>query len=153
MDHDEIFATSGCPVPEAAVRFSVNRSEEAYAAYLGKDLLCVFGVTVHEQVQVPWLLGSIYIDRHPLIFWRCSKMVVSHLRGKYPLMANMVWGRYAQALRWVEGLGFTISPPEKWGWRGDLFCRATMVTQKIDLSIPKNLVGLRNDELRRLIHV
>lgn len=134
-DMDEIRATGGF-VPEPAVRVSINRSVEAYAAYVGDDLVCVFGVNIlNEMAQAPWMLSSVHVEKHAMTFWRCSKIVVSYFREKYPLMMNMIHGNYTEALRWVERLGFTLSPPEEFGVRGDLFCRATMATQKVVLHV------------------
>lgn len=154
QDMEEIHESGGYVTAEPAVRMSINRAEESYAAYRGSDLLCVFGVGVHDQVQVMWLIGSTHIDKCPLTFWRCSKLVIAYLREKYPLMMNMVYGKNVQTISWLRRLGFTISPPEKWGTKGALFCRATLVTQKIDLSVTeRDLAGLRERELRGLIHV
>lgn len=145
-DLDEIKATGGRP--EAGIRRSLNLSSEAYAVYKNKDLLCVFGVAELPQVQVMWMQSSVYVDKYQMTFWRCSKKVVTYLRGKYPLMMNMIHGKYTEAMRWAERLGFTISPPEKFGVRGDLFCRATMVTQPVSLALTS-----RDDSLMELIHV
>lgn len=152
QDLEEIRASGGF-IPEPAIRMSINRAEEAYAAYVGDDLMCVFGVGVLPQFQAVWMMGSTNIDKHPRVFWRCSKIVLEYLRGKYPVMVNMVHGQNATALRWLKKLGFSINLPEKWGKRGDLFCQVMLVTQRIDLSIPRGVGGLREQELRGLLHV
>lgn len=134
-DREEVMSSGGLP-PEQAVRASINRSEESYAVYAGNDLLCVFGVTLlppQGKAQLPWALGSDLIDKHRRVFWKCSKVVIEHFRDKYPLMFNMIHGQNTPALRWLERLGFTLSPPERWGKNGDLFCRAMLVTQKIEV--------------------
>lgn len=133
-DRKEVKASGGWAASEAVVRSSMNRSKECYAAFVGDDLLCVFGVTVYSQFQAVWMLTSKHVERHPKVFWRSSKIVIEYLRRKYPLMMNMIHGQYTSALRWAERLGFTLSPPEKFGVSGDLFCRATMVTQRVILS-------------------
>lgn len=150
-DRAEILASGGFYDGEAAIRMSINRSEEAYAAYVGSDLLCVFGVSVWDQVQVPWMLGSVHIARYGLTFWRCSKLIVNYLRGKYPLMINMAYGRQTATLSWLARLGFTLSPPEPYGPKGDLFCRATMVTQRLSRDNPSDLSRLREQALKELI--
>lgn len=122
---------SGNFYAETATRCSINRSVEAWGAYKDGKLLAVFGIAVQSNLQVPWILSTVHVDEFPLTYWRCCKKVVSAWRDRYPLMMNMVHGRYTRALRWVERLGFVLSPPEKWGTHGDLFCQATMHTQKI----------------------
>jgi len=138
-DREEILASGGWTRPEACIRANINRSAEAWAAYAGTDLLCVFGVvpTSNQGVayQVPWLFGSPAIERHALTFWRCSKRVVEHWRGKYPLLLQMVHGQYTEALHWIERLGFKLEPPQKWGKRGDLFCAASLKTEEVILHV------------------
>lgn len=69
-DREEILASGGWTLPEACIRANINRSVEAWAAYVGDDLLCVFGVVLKDGHQLPWLFGSEAIERHALTFWR-----------------------------------------------------------------------------------
>lgn len=153
-DLEEIKSTGNFVTAEPAVRVSINRAKEAWAAYHGDKLLAVFGVAAYPQMQVPWMLTSVHVDGVPLTFWKCSKRGVSYLRDKYPLLTNMVHCAYPQAIRWLEKLGFTISPPEKWGAKQDLFCRATLVTQRlIQPATGQDMRNLRIEGLMELIHV
>lgn len=136
-DRDESRAIGGF-TPEGGCRMSLNASTEAWAAYVGDDLLCVFGTgPMHgaPEITVAWMMSSVHVDKHPLTFWRCSKVVVSYLRDKHVLMVNMVHGKYTEAHRWLSRLGFQIGEPEPFGTRGDLFCRALMLTQKVVLDV------------------
>jgi hypothetical protein len=45
-------------------------------------------------------------------------------------MWNMVHGKNS-AIGWLKRLGFTISPPEQFGPRGDLFCCAALETKRL----------------------
>lgn len=132
-DRDETMASSGL-YPEQSVRLSVNSSVEAWAVSKDGVVLCVFGVRVAERMCIPWAMTSVHVEKHPKTFWRCSKIVVDYLRGKYPAMLNMVHGKYPEALRWLQRLGFTIAPPEVFGKRGDLFCQVTLITKKVELA-------------------
>jgi len=132
-DADEIRATGGVLL-ESIIRASINRSLESWAAYVGEDLLCVFGIRVVKGSWAMWVLTSVYVNKHPLTFWRASKSAVAQLREHYPLMWNMVHGKYTEALRWLEHLGFRLSPPEKFGPRGDLFCCAVLETRRIEVA-------------------
>lgn len=134
-DRDE--CSAGGLLPEAAIRMSINNSKESYAAYARGHLLAVFGVgPLHAapEITVVWAMTSINVDSHPLTFWRCSKVVVSYFRDRYPLMVNMVHGQYSEAFNWLGRLGFQISPPERFGARGDLFCKAILHTPRIEVA-------------------
>lgn len=126
--------SSGNFAPEPCARMAINCSIESYAAYVGDELLGVFGVQPHKEIQVVWFMSGEAVDKYPMTFYRASKLVVRYLRGRYPLMMNMIHCAYPEAVRWVERLGFTISPPEPFGARKDLFVRATMSTQPLVLA-------------------
>lgn len=137
-DVEEVKASGGF-LPEVAVRLSINRSLEAWAAYSrdGK-LLCVFGVC-HPQVilgvelHIAWMLGSVHIAEHRRDFWSASKKIVNLLRGKYRFLTNMVQGTNTVSLRWLKRLGFVFAPLEQWGIENRLFTRATLYTPKIEV--------------------
>lgn len=132
-DRDETMAASGLH-PEQSARLCINSSIESWAVCKNGDLLCVFGVRLSGRMCIPWAMTSIHVEKYPKTFWRCSKIVVSYLRDKYPAMLNMVHGKYPEALRWLHRLGFTIAPPEVFGKRGDLFCQVTLITKKVELA-------------------
>lgn len=132
-DKAEIKSSGNFP-PEPCVRMAINHSVESYAAYVGNDLLGVFGVQTYREFQAIWFMSGEAVDKYPMTFYRASKLVVSYLRGRYPLMMNMIHCAYPEAARWVERLGFTLSPPEPYGARKELFVRATMSTQPVLLS-------------------
>lgn len=134
-DRDECAA--GGILPEAAIRMSINNSRESYAAYARGKLLAVFGVgpmTVAPEITVVWAMTSTHVDTHPLTFWRSSKVAVSYFRDRYSLMVNMVHGKYGKAFNWLNRLGFQLSPPERFGARGDLFCKAILHTPRIEVA-------------------
>jgi hypothetical protein len=134
---EEIKASGGFVNPEPAVRMSINHSEESWAAFTDTNsLLAIFGVQLlgpRGELQVPWALTTVNVEKHAMTCWRASKIIVSYLRGKYPYMTNMVHGQYREALSWVKHLGFEIGPLEPYGPAGAGFCRATLVTQKVVL--------------------
>lgn len=122
--------------PEAAIRMSLNNSIEAYAAYVKDDLLAIFGVGPLNglpEVKVVWALTSVHVDKHALTFGLGSKTVLNYLRGKYPLMVNMIYSKSTQTIGWLQRLGFTVTPPEHFGPHGALFCKAIMHTPKIEV--------------------
>lgn len=134
-DAKEMWA-SGKLLPEQGVRASINRATEAWAAYVGPDLLAVFGVTDYQNGwAAPWVISSIHVNRYPLTYFRASKVVIDHYRSQYPQMVQMISAEYHGALRWVERLGFRLRDPEPFGWRGALFCRVEMLTPKLILEV------------------
>jgi hypothetical protein len=133
-DREEILASGGWADSERCVRANINRSVESYAVYKEDQLLYVFGVIpMNKLANLVWLLSGECVDCHPVLFYKSTKIALNYLRDRYPLMGNMVHGKYTAALRWLERLGFKIDQPEKYGAQGDLFCRATIVTQKIEV--------------------
>lgn len=135
-DRQEILASGGWSVPERAVRAAINRSVEAWAAYVGEDLVAVFGVTLGTQPGwvIPWMMTSEKAALHPLTVWRASRPLFDHLRSKYPNMVQMVHARYVSAVRWVERLGFKIDHPEPFGVEGALFCRVVVETPSLEVA-------------------
>jgi hypothetical protein len=130
-DRAEIFSSGGFKDAGVATRLSINRSTEAWAAYVGDHLLCVFGVTVLKDLDVVWALTSDHVDQHPLSYWRASKYVVEYLRNKYALMVNMIHCGYPQAVRWASRLGFKVAPPEPFGTKNELFVRVMLATPRL----------------------
>lgn len=132
-DRDEILASGAWSSPERCVRANMNRSIQAWAAYAGEDLLCVFGVTPHTEpgIFIPWALTAEPVNRHKLAFYKASKLFIEWLRGKCRFMFQMVHGKYTASIAWLSKLGFEIYPPEKFGKRGDLFCPVILVTQEL----------------------
>lgn len=130
-DAAEMWA-SGKLLPEQGVRASINRATEAWAGYVGDDLLAVFGVTDYQNGwAAPWAISSVHVNRHALTYYRASKVVIEHYRSQYPQMVQMISAEYHGALRWVERLGFKLRGPEPFGWQGALFCRVEMLTPKL----------------------
>lgn len=114
-DAAEVLASGGY-LPEAAARRSLNLSHAAWAAYLGDELLAVFGVIPTEGGGgIGWLLSTTAVDRHPLTFWRESKKVLAVLRDHYPFLKNMVDARYTQAVSWLRRLGFDVGQAVPFG--------------------------------------
>lgn len=119
--------------PEKGVRASINRACEAYALYVGDDLLAVFGVTDTKNGWfVPWALTSTHVDRYPKAFFAVSRRAVACFQVRYTSMVQMVHARYSQSIGWLENLGFQIEAPVKFGVSNELFCRVSMHTPKLE---------------------
>jgi len=133
-DRQEIWE-SGRFLPEQAARASINRCEEAWALYVGNDLLAVFGVSTYDTGwAAPWAFSTVHVAKYPLTFWRVSKIVLAHWRDRYPKMVQMIYARYPQALAWVKRLGFKVEEPVPWGWNKSFFCRVSLETAHVRTS-------------------
>ena len=65
---------------------------------------------------------------------RASRVVIDHLRDRYPRMVQMIYVCNFPALRWVRALGFEVSKePERFGTANTLFFKIKMETLKLTL--------------------
>ncbi len=80
--------------------------------------LCVFGVAppvLLSDVATPWLLGTSKIRMHSRTFLRHSRRIVKAWASMFPLMRNYVDDRNADAIRWLQWVGFQVYSPEPYG--------------------------------------
>lgn len=105
-DIDEINALNGLS-PWVAVAYSIANSEKGAAVFIDGDLSAVFGISR----GVIWLVGTDEINKHPVAFYRTSRRIFRKLSNGYPKLENYVDARNIPYLRWLQWLGFDISPP------------------------------------------
>lgn len=105
-DIDEINALNGLS-PGVAVAYSIANSEKGAAVFIDGDLSAVFGISR----GVIWLVGTDEINKHPVAFYRTSRRIFRKLSNGYPKLENYVEARNIPYLRWLQWLGFDISPP------------------------------------------
>ena len=105
-DIDEINALNGLS-PGGAVAYSIANSEKGAAVFIDGDLSAVFGISR----GVIWLVGTDEINKHPVAFYRTSRRIFRTLCNGYPKLENYVDARNIPYLRWLQWLGFDISPP------------------------------------------
>jgi len=120
-DRDEVMASGGY-TPEEALRCSLAISEFARTAFVDDGPLAMFGVTVKDEVAIPWLLTTDLVCRYPLTFYRASKAICREIREAYPTMVQAIHAQHTSALSWIRRLGFTVGEPVRFGVRGELFC-------------------------------
>lgn len=87
---------------------SAEISEEVWAVFDGDTLLCVFGVT---PAGIPWMLSSVHLTKHHMR--RCLRYAHSILAGwvnRYGRLFNMVHSENHKPKRWLQWMGFTVSP-------------------------------------------
>jgi len=116
-DRLEIEAASG-DTPLDALRRSLARSTEAWAATTPEGVIAVYGVGPLSLLGLqgaPWMLGSDLVEQYPLAVLRHSRVTVRRWAGVWREMSNWADARNTVALRWLAWLGFHVKPPIPYG--------------------------------------
>lgn len=119
-DRAEAEAWSHDP-PEKTVADSIKDSSEAWAGLADGELVCLFGVaplTLIGVTGIPWLMGSVAIERHQRAFLRRNADFIDRWQVEYPILRNFVDARNTTSQRWLRWLGFRIDPPVPYGVSG-----------------------------------
>ena len=123
-DAAEVLAVGHGSVPEA-IEISVVGSRDTYAWIVDDRPICLFGIGADTFLTTdeysPWLLATPTIRRYPVFFARSSRKVVDVWRRRYGAMRNYVDARHTRAVRWVQWMGFQVSPAFPMGVDGALF--------------------------------
>ena len=104
-DLDEINLLSRLS-PDIAVAYSIAASEKGYAVFCNGELCAIFGVSG----GVIWLVGTDTISKHPIAFYRISRLCFKNLCKGYSRLENFVDARNFLSLRWLKWLGFDVQP-------------------------------------------
>ncbi len=111
--------------PFEGLRMSEDYSVNATAVLSPEGVvLCAMGVASYSllaSVGQPWFLGTCDVPRHAKALLRSSRSWVEHMQNNYDVLENMVDARYAEAVRWVKWLGFTVYPSKPIGPDGVQF--------------------------------
>lgn len=107
--------------PEAAIIECLTKSYLARTAYLGLEILAIYGlspITVLGRTSQVWCFGTTAIDEHPLVFARASKRELADLHHHASLLTNLVDVNDSLAMKWLAFLGATrVLQPERRGAR------------------------------------
>lgn len=98
--------------PELAVRRFVAGASASFAHYIDGDLVCLWGYRWQDYTHkeaVMWLLSTEGADKHKLAFGRASKHFLKILQVELWSITILVHNQYAEAIKWLEWLGFTRS--------------------------------------------
>jgi hypothetical protein len=74
-------------------------------------IICMFGVEVAGMmvdVGRPWLFGSALLAEHRRLFARLSRIHLAAMLDVCPRLSGMIDSRRAQAIRYLEWLGFYV---------------------------------------------
>ena len=107
--------------PETTVANSIRDSSEAWAGLAGGELVCLFGVaplTLIGVTGIPWLMGSVLMEKHQRAFLRRNRAMVDHWQGMFPILRNFVDARNVTSQKWLRWLGFEIGPAVPYGVSG-----------------------------------
>ncbi len=116
-DREEIWYTSGHS-PLKALKFAVKVSFESYALYRNNCLTALFGMVLNNQgnIGIPWLLGSIDLEYISPYQWRrLGKTYIEKWLTHVPILRNYIYAKNHKSCRWLRHMGFTLSPPQKFG--------------------------------------
>lgn len=75
------------------------------AAVLGLLLL-----DMTSGVGVPWILTTQAVERHRIAFGRATRRILNRALELCYRLENVTDARYAQAIAWLQWLGFTVEP-------------------------------------------
>lgn len=126
-DVDELLAAAG-KTPAQAMEDGLRISLEAWVGTADGEPFCMFGLASPALLAgsgVPWMVGTVDLDRHAKVFLRHCRPVVAHWAESFDLW-NYVDARNTRAVRWLRWLGFTIHPSEPHGLQGLPFHRFDM---------------------------
>lgn len=118
IDRDEIWS-AGHITPEESIRLGL--SGEAYTCWFDEDIACIFGckpVTLLGDTACPWMIATAVIEKKPKTFLRHCKPLVSYWQEQYETLVNYADDRNEIVKKWVSWLGFTLYPPEPYGYEG-----------------------------------
>ncbi len=118
-DRAEIWASANYGARDALVA-SISLTDETYTGLVDGRVLCIFGVgkvTIMSNTGYPWLLSSIFVEKHMRPWARGSKIAMAYMTEHSGVdhLINYVDARYTVAVRWLAWLGFTIHEPEPFG--------------------------------------
>jgi hypothetical protein len=126
-DRREI-AALGVTMPEA-FDLSMSRALWADAYLIDGEVAALVGLSTNSLLGgtgSPWLFTGRPVDRHRKNFLRLTRAGVARMRAECPMLVNYVHADYREAIRWLQWLGFTITPPQPFGSLGAPFCRASI---------------------------
>ncbi len=112
-DRDEVAAASG-KTPLEALTFSFEKSSIVMTALVDGRPEVMFGaadINILNGVAAPWLLGTVAVEKHSLIFLRHSVEWKRKLLERYSVLRNFVDDRNTVSTRWLKWLGFRLLDP------------------------------------------
>lgn len=117
----------GFESPRQALIASLEASTLCATALINGEVAALFGVAEMPgshfvgRAAEAWLLTGAVVDRHPMTFWRASKVALPALITVFPRLINRVDARHLSALSYLRRLGAHVLPAVPHGVRGEPF--------------------------------
>lgn len=100
-------------------------------AFVGTDIAAMWGLCVGMRpgvsplgdLGVPWLLTSAAVERVPVSFLKVAKTELALMRANRRRLESFVAADYAEAVKLLRLLGFTVERPAPIGVKGAPFSR------------------------------
>lgn len=117
-DVAEVHALGG--EPRQMLLDGLARSAVVMSVFYGVELGAMCGVEVwprgetllgRTEIGAIWSLTSSTFGRYPVAFTKAARLAVDALLERWPLLCNLVDGRYAGAQRLIEHLGGEFGAP------------------------------------------
>lgn len=106
-DQMEVFRATGAS-PLEALRGGLRDSASCRTVTLDGVPVAMFGVVERDDVGVPWFLGTVVVDEHPLSMMKMSKLIMNDWTDRYRTLRNYVDAKNDKAIRWLDVLGFEL---------------------------------------------
>ena len=107
-DLREIDSMLGVP-PIEILREGFAESNPCFAAEANGELVALFGVVPDRPgVGRVWMLGTSFIDRHPVQCFREGRRWVARFLQDYKLLWNYIATPGPRQIAWLRGCGFEV---------------------------------------------
>lgn len=92
-------------------------------AFVDGEIAAMWGLggTLLSDIGHPWLLTTAAVERVPIAFVKVAKRELAAMLDQRRTLRNWVAADYAQAIRFLQVLGFTLAEPAPFGPKGLLF--------------------------------
>ena len=109
-------AAVGWDDAEAAIRYSIARSREAYLTAVSVDgrLVCLFGCAEDSLLSsegIPWMLGTELANSYIKSVTAKTRLAVRYMLHGWPVLRNVAASENRMTLRWLKSIGFTLCEP------------------------------------------
>lgn len=123
QDRAEVFAASGRAI-EDVLPEGFDKAAMSWAMRVNDDICGVAGVCPapsNPRIGIVWMIGTSALVRHQRAFLRVCRSYADEMMGEFSMLTNMVHAENTVSIRWLGKLGFTISPKQVWGAKGEEF--------------------------------
>lgn len=91
-----------------SLSFTIASADMGYAFLLDDKVEAICGV---GQRNDPWLVATDELEKHPVMFYRASKPVITEMKERYDWLENWIDEDNKLTIRWLEWAGFSIDAP------------------------------------------